>query len=177
MPEHTASPGQPAVLDTDPCATVERFIQALRARDLQATLDTYAPDAVWEVHVPGGDGLQQGPDEIGQVLVPFYISRDGFEVARHRMIEHGETVALQCELHWRDEQDGAPCVSHQSHFFEVRDDRIQRHWLYCSGVRVYETPAAQESGDGGQVPAAQETGDGGQAPAAQESGDGGQGSV
>jgi ketosteroid isomerase-like protein len=46
----------------DECITVERFIQALAARDLKATVDLYAADATWEVHVPGGDGLQQGPE-------------------------------------------------------------------------------------------------------------------
>ena len=121
-----------------PCTTVERFIRALGARDLKATLATYASDAVWDVHVPGGDGYQQGPDEIADLLIPFYISREGFEVAQYRMVDREGTVALQCELHWRDKKDGAPCVSHQSHFFEVQDGRIQRHWLYCSGVRVYE---------------------------------------
>ena len=133
-----AGSDQPAAQTSDELQTVERFLQALGACDLEATLALYAPDAVWEVHVPGGDGLERGPEEIGQVLVPFYISRDGFEIARYRLVDQPGVVALQCELHWRDAEDGAPCISHQSHFFEVENGRIQRHWLYCSGVRVYE---------------------------------------
>jgi ketosteroid isomerase-like protein len=129
------SPTTTATTDTD---VVERFLQALGARDLQATLAAYAPDAVWEVHVPGGDGYQRGRDEIADLLVPFYTSRDGLEIARYRLIDQGGMVALQCEIHWRDGHDGAPCVSHQSHFFEVSDGLIQRHWLYCSGVRVHD---------------------------------------
>jgi ketosteroid isomerase-like protein len=133
---------------SEACTTVERFIKALGARDLKGTLATYAPDAVWEVHVPGGDGLQRGVDEIGLLLAPYYIDRDGFDVAEYRILDRADTVALRCELHWLDARDGAPCVSHQSHFFEVRGGRIQRHWLYCSGVRVYAAAGHRHSPHG-----------------------------
>jgi len=63
---------------------------------------------------------------------------DGFEIAGYRLVSEGDLVALRWELHWRDDEDGAPCLSHQSHFFEVANDRIRRHWMYCSGVHVYE---------------------------------------
>ena len=118
--------------------TVERFVRALAERDQQAALALYEPAADWEVHVPGGDGLQHGVGEIGELLRPWFTGRDGFEVARYQLVDQGESVALRWELHWRDELDGAPCVSHQSHFFDVRNGRIHRHWLYCSGVRVVQ---------------------------------------
>jgi ketosteroid isomerase-like protein len=123
---------------SDGRVTIERFVEALAARDLAAALALYEPEAVWEVHVPGGDGYQQGIEEIADLLDPWFTGRDGFEVARYRVVDQSDTVALQWELHWRDKEDGAPCISHQSHFFEVQDGRIHRHWLYCSGVRVYE---------------------------------------
>src|SRR5436309_2267708 len=126
-------------------ATVERFVRALAARDQEGALALYEPQAEWEVHVPGGDGVQQGVGEIGELLRPWFTGRDGFEVAQYQLVDQDGTVALRWELHWRDELDGAPCVSHQSHFFDVRQTRIHRHWLYCSGVRVYQ--AAHQHGN------------------------------
>jgi ketosteroid isomerase-like protein len=116
--------------------TVEQFVEALRRRDLAAVLALYAPDATWEVHVPGGDGLQHGPAEIADLMDPWFTGRAGFTIARHRLVSADSTWALQWELHWLDAVDGTPCTCHQSHFFEVRDGLIARHWLYCAGVRV-----------------------------------------
>ena len=118
--------------------TVERFVDALRHRDLQAAVELYEPDAKWEVHVPGGDGEQVGTDQIADLMDPWFTARDGFEIAGYRLVSEGDLVALRWELHWRDDEGGAPCLSHQSHFFEVANDRIRRHWMYCSGVHVYE---------------------------------------
>lgn len=125
-------------------AAVERYVAALAARDLTAAMEIYAPDAIWEVHVPGDDGLQEGPAEIAALLELWFTGRDGFTVARHRLVEQDDILALQWQLAWRDEADGAPCTSHQSHFFAVRDGLIQQHWLYCSGVRVYEREPEQD---------------------------------
>src|SRR2546423_9773812 len=58
--------------------TVERFVRALAERDQQAALALYEPAADWEVHVPGGDGLQHGVGEIGELLRPWFTGRDGF---------------------------------------------------------------------------------------------------
>lgn len=127
--------------------TVERFVAALADRDLPAAMRLYAPAATWEVHTPGTDGRLDGPSEIAGRMDPWFTGRDGFTVARHRAIGDGPVVALQWELHWRDAQDGAPCVSHQSHVFEVVGGLIERHWLYCSGVRVYDLPAEGEDAD------------------------------
>jgi limonene-1,2-epoxide hydrolase len=125
-------------------AVVEQFVAALRQRDLARALALYSPTARWEVHVPSGDGLQQGVEEIAALLDPWFTGRDGFAVARYRIAGDGPVQALQWELHWRDAAGGAPCVSHQSHFFEVRGGRIEQHWLYCSGVRVADLMPADE---------------------------------
>jgi limonene-1,2-epoxide hydrolase len=116
--------------------TVEKFVDALRHRDLQAATQLYEPNAVWEVHVPGGDGEQVGHEQIADLMDPWFTARDGFEIAGYRVISDGGLAALRWELHWRDEHHGAPCISHQSHFFEIAEDRIRRHWMYCSGVHV-----------------------------------------
>jgi hypothetical protein len=128
---------------SDGRATVERFVEALGARDLAAAMALYDPEATWEVHVPGGDGLQEGVAEIAALMDPWFTGRDGFAIERWRLIGDGPVIALQWELHWRDAADGAPCISHQSHVFEVRDGLIQRHWLYCSGVRVFDLDPAE----------------------------------
>jgi len=132
---------------SDERAIVERFVHALAARDQQAALGLYEPDAEWEVHVPGGDGLQRGVGQIGELLRPWFTGRDGFDIAEYQLVGQGTMVALRWELHWRDELEGAPCISHQSHFFDVRGGRIHRHWLYCSGVRVYQVADDHRHGD------------------------------
>ena len=45
-------------------------------------------------------------------------------------------------MRWRDANDGLPCLCFQSHFFDVDDERIRVHRMYCAGVRVtdVETP-------------------------------------
>jgi limonene-1,2-epoxide hydrolase len=132
----------------NPTATIiEQFVEALRQRDLAAVLALYAPDATWEVHVPGGDGLQQGPAEIADLMDPWFTGRAGFTIARHRLVGADSTWALQWELRWRDAVDGEPCTCHQSHFFEVRDGLIACHWLYCAGVRVEAGARAPEPAD------------------------------
>jgi hypothetical protein len=132
---------------TSPRATVEQFVTALAARDLAAAMRLYAPAATWEVHVPDMDDLLDDPSAIAARMDPWFTGRDGFLVARHRVIGDGPELALQWELHWRDAHDGAPCVSHQTHVFEVADGLIERHWLYCAGVRVYDLPAEPEDAD------------------------------
>lgn len=140
----------------DARATIERLVEALAAQDLDATLDLYAPDARWEFHVPGWDDERQGREAIAAQLIPWFILRDGYEIAGYQLIQEGPVVALRWEQHWRDAGDGAPCTCHQSHFFDVEEGRIRRHWMYCSGVTAHadesETAmAGAEEGGGYEV--------------------------
>jgi ketosteroid isomerase-like protein len=118
-------------------ATIERLIEALAAQNLDAALALFAPDAIWEAHVPGWDTVMQGRDEIAERLIPWFITRDGYEIVGYQVAGEADTVALRWEQHWRDAHDGAPCVCHQSHFFTVRAGHITRQWMYCAGVNVY----------------------------------------
>ena len=117
-------------------ATIERLIETLAAQDLDATLALFAPDALWEAHVPGWDTQMRGREEIAERLIPWFIARDDYEIAGYQLAGEGETVALRWEQHWRDAHDGAPCICHQSHFFTVHDGQITRQWMYCAGVNV-----------------------------------------
>ena len=107
-------------------ATSERLIEALAAQDRDATLALFAPDAVWEAQVPGWDLVMQGRDELIERLLPWFITRAGYEIVGYQLAGEGDTVALRWEQHWRDSHDGAPCVCHQSHFFTVHDGQITR---------------------------------------------------
>ena len=95
----------------------------------------YAPGAVWGVHVPGWDGLLTDAADIRALHASFF-GREEFRIDRYQLVAEGNTVALRWSLGWRDRKDGAPCVSFQSHFFEVADGLIRRHGMYCAGVRV-----------------------------------------
>ena len=54
---------------------IDEFLSALTARDLPATLNLYAPGAVFEPHVPGWDGVTDDLDEVGEWLDDFFIWR------------------------------------------------------------------------------------------------------
>ena len=118
--------------------TIERYVDALAAQDFDAALGCFAPDAVWEHHTPGWDAQSVGHEEIAARLYPWFIAREQYEIVGYDLVDHGETVALRWEQHWRNPGDGYPCTCHQSHFFQVTDGQIQRQWMYCAGVTVWE---------------------------------------
>ena len=118
-------------------AVVERFVAALVVRDRAAATALYAPDAQFEAHVPGWDPVVEGPSEIGDLLDDFFIGRDGFRVDRSEILAEGQLASLNFDLQWRSAEDGAPCLSFQSHAFALRDGQIRLHRMYCAGVRVF----------------------------------------
>jgi ketosteroid isomerase-like protein len=118
-------------------AVVERFVAALAARDREAAIALYTPDALFEAHVPGWDPVVEGPGEIGELLEDFFIGRDDFRVNRSEIVADGPMAALNFDLQWRAAEDGAPCLCFQSHAFALADGRIQLHRMYCAGVRVF----------------------------------------
>jgi hypothetical protein len=121
----------------NPAATIETFVQRMIDQDLGGVLALYGPDAVWEVHVPSWDGRTSDPEEMLD-LHQGYFGRQDFHVVDYDIIAQNDTVGLRWDLEWIDRDDGAPCASFQSHFFQVVDGQIRRHWMYCAGVRAYE---------------------------------------
>ena len=117
-------------------STIERFVQALGDRSVASALELYRPGAVFEPHVPGWDGLTDDRDEMGALLHDFFTSRDGFRVVDRQIIRQGDIAALRFDLRWRDADSGEPCLCFQSHFFELEDERIRLHRMYCAGVRI-----------------------------------------
>jgi hypothetical protein len=115
---------------------MEQFVAAIAARDLQATMALYTPDARFEAHVPGWDVTVDEPRDVSALLDDFLIGRDGFRVQRYRVIGEEDSAALRCDLEWRDADDGAPCQCFQAHFFELEGRSIRFHHMYCAGVRV-----------------------------------------
>jgi ketosteroid isomerase-like protein len=116
---------------------VERFVAALAARDRAAAMTLYAPEAHFEAHVPDWDPIAEGPAAIGELLQGFFIGRDGFRVARSEILAEGPAAALNFDLEWCAADDGAPCLCFQSHAFTIAAGQIQRHRMYCAGVRVF----------------------------------------
>lgn len=125
-------------METTTSSVVDTFVDALAARDLGAAVELYARGALFEPHVPGWDGLTDDHDEIGAWLDDFFVSRDGFRVEDRAIIRQGDVAALRLVLRWRDADAGRPCLCFQSHFFDLVDERISFHRMYCAGVRVEE---------------------------------------
>ena len=119
-----------------PAATIEAFVQRMIDQDLAGVVGLYGPNAVWEVHAPNWDGTTSDPDEILD-LHQGYFGRLNFRVVDYDIIFENDLVGLRWDLEWTDRDDGAPCASFQSHFFQVHDNQIRRHWMYCAGVRAY----------------------------------------
>jgi ketosteroid isomerase-like protein len=122
-------------------SVIDSFVEALAARDLPAAVDLYAPTAIFEPHVPGWDGVTDDRDEIGDWLDSFFISRDSFRVVDRDIVRQGDVVALRIVMRWRDADAGRPCLCFQSHFFDLDDERIRVHRMYCAGVRVADLEA------------------------------------
>jgi hypothetical protein len=129
-------------MKTTTSSVVDAFVEALAARDLAATVDLYAPGAVFEPHVPGWDGVTDHRDEIGEWLDDFFISRDEFRVVDRAIVRQGDVAALRIVMRWRDADGVHPCLCFQSHFFDLDDEQIRFHRMYCAGVRVEEADDA-----------------------------------
>jgi ketosteroid isomerase-like protein len=129
-------------METTASRVIDGFVAALAARDLGAAVDLYAPEAVFEPHVPGWDGATTDRAEIGAWLDDFFVSRDGFRVEEQQIIRQGDVAALRIVMTWREAETGAPCLCFQSHFFDLDGEHIRVHRMYCAGVRVadVETP-------------------------------------
>lgn len=124
---------------TRPRDVIERYVELTAAQDLSGIVALYAPDARWDVHVPGWDTTADRPAAIEELQYDLFVhNRDAFAVDDYQLLADGDAVALRWDLSWRDRQDGARCLCFQSHFFRVRDGRIHRHQMYCAGVRAYE---------------------------------------
>jgi hypothetical protein len=119
-----------------PAATIETFVQRMIEQDLPGIVALYGPNAAWEVHVPSWDGKTSDPDKILD-LHQGYFGRLDFRVVDYDIIAENDLVGLRWDLEWTDRDDGAPCASFQSHFFQVHDNQIRHHWMYCAGVRAY----------------------------------------
>jgi hypothetical protein len=121
---------------TTPAATIEAFVQLMIDQDLAGVVGLYGPNAVWEVHVPSWDGTTSDPVEI-LGLHQGYFGRLNSRVVDYDIISENDLVGLRWDLEWTDRDDGTPCASFQSHFFQIHDNQIRRHWMYCAGVRAY----------------------------------------
>jgi hypothetical protein len=123
-------------INSGPAATIEKFVQLMIDQDLPGVVGLYGPDAVWEVHVPSWDDKTADPCEMLD-LHQGYFGRLDFRVVDYDIIAENDLVGLRWDLEWIDRDDGASCASFQSHFFQVHDNQIRRHWMYCAGVRAY----------------------------------------
>jgi ketosteroid isomerase-like protein len=124
--------------------TVTRFVELMEDQDLSGVVDLYAPGAVWEVHVPGWDGVVTESGEMLSLHEEFF-GRVDFAVDGYQLIESGNSAALRWDLSWRDREDGGARVSFQSHFFEIDGGRILRHRMYCAGVRIAGGAAEEDA--------------------------------
>jgi ketosteroid isomerase-like protein len=123
---------------TTPREVIECFVRLMAAGDIEAIVALYAPNACWDAHVPGWDTTAGQPAEFRRLHEDFFVAgRDDFSVDGYQIVAEGDSVALRWDLSWRDRDDGAHCVSFQSHFFTLHAGRIGRHEMYCAGVRAY----------------------------------------
>jgi ketosteroid isomerase-like protein len=134
-----ATASNPSTTTSQARDLIGRYVELIAAQDLDGVVGLYAPDAHWEVHVPGWDTTADHSAAIEDFQYRFFVhNRDAFAVDGHQLVADGDAVALRWDLSWRDRQGGAHCVSFQSHFFQIRNGLIHRHQMYCAGVRAYD---------------------------------------
>jgi ketosteroid isomerase-like protein len=106
---------------TTPDLTV--LVRRANAGDLDAAMDLYAPDAVWDLS-EGGMGVIEGRDEIRAFFEEWLGAYDEYEQEVEEIQDLGNGVAFAVYL-----QRGRPAGS--SGWVEFRDARV---WLWADGL-------------------------------------------
>jgi SnoaL-like protein len=116
---------------------VSRLLASMERQDPKGLRGPYAPDARLLASVPEKFYDLRGPEAIGERLIQWYASWEGDPA--HAFIEisrEGDRTVV--ELERTSTHKGAAWVVHQVHVFEVGDDGIREHRMYCSGPRAGE---------------------------------------
>jgi ketosteroid isomerase-like protein len=97
---------------TEPRAVIERFVDRIAAQDLDGVVALYGPDALWEVHVPGWDGVANHPAALYELHHGYFVqNRDAFSVDGYQLLADGDAIALRWDLSWRESRRWSPIES------------------------------------------------------------------
>ena len=121
---------------------VGRLLDSMERQDPDGLRAPYAPDARLLASVPENFYDLRGPEAIGEKLVQWYASWE--DDPAHAFLEvsrEGERTLV--ELERTCTYEGASWVARQVHVFEVGEDGIREHRMYCSGPRAGEPLLAQ----------------------------------
>ena len=134
---------------------VERHFAAENAHDVQATLDTYTDDIVWD-DITHPDSPFHGKEEVGQVYggildaIPDIVltSVRRFESGDGRFVLDESILAGHVEGEWVGVQGGgAPVEIRLLHVFEIRDGLICYENAWFDSAAVHRQVAAFRDGD------------------------------
>jgi ketosteroid isomerase-like protein len=119
-------------------AVGERLLDALARRDCDALGGCFADDATLRAVVPPGIREADGTEAIVERFRLWTESMDGYELADADAAPFADLLRLRWVVSGTDttEPDNGPSLYEQTAYAEVRDGRITRMRLACSGHRL-----------------------------------------
>jgi ketosteroid isomerase-like protein len=115
----------------------ERFIAGIAAQDQAAIAACFVDDAEFRALVPPGLRERSGAAEAGQLIAAWFGDSTSLDLADMQTAEVGDR--LRISYRFTGVENGEPYVVEHHLFCTVRDDRIERADLLCSGFRTPES--------------------------------------
>jgi ketosteroid isomerase-like protein len=124
-------------VQTPDTAVGEQLLDALARRDYEAVGACFADDAALRAVVPPGVREADGTDAIVERFRIWTATLDGYELAESDAAMFGDLLRLRWVVRGNDpsEPERGPSTFEQTAYAEVRDGRITRMRLACSGHR------------------------------------------
>lgn len=119
-------------MSTENLETVEGTYESFAAGDVEAVLETFAPDITW-VEAEGGPygGTYEGPEAIVEhVFGPLGTEWDPFRVEPDRFVHDGSTVVSTGTYSGTHGETGESFEAPFAHVWDLEDGRIVRFQQY-----------------------------------------------
>ena len=102
---------------------VQRYIDAMKAKDLEASLDCFTDDCIYCLHV--GTRPFEGKDHMRKRISMLWPTQ---KTSRWRIVNHVETDNMICfeGIDEYDQYDGATVTMPYMGIYKIKDDRIWR---------------------------------------------------
>lgn len=112
---------------------VERFNQALNARDVDAMMALLTEDCVFENTAPAPDGVRyQGREAVRGFWLEFFRTSREPRIEIEELVAAGERCIMRWIYHWVDEQ-GCPGHVRGVDLYTIQDGRIAEKLSYVKG--------------------------------------------
>jgi ketosteroid isomerase-like protein len=110
-----------------------RLVEAIAAQDTAAISTCFADDAEFRALIPPGLRERTGAPEVAELIAGWFADSTELELVNSEANEVGDRVHVA--YRFKGVEEGEPYVVEQHLYGEVRDGKIERANLLCSGFR------------------------------------------